>query len=66
MDEIIQKLNDLEHYDLADELEGKLEILQENAILDLDNFKRELARQHLMTPELEEFIENYMRWDNKK
>ena len=34
-------------------------------IEDVANFKRELARQNMLTPQLEEFIENYMRWDNK-
>lgn len=34
-------------------------------IEDVDNFKRELSRQNMLTPQLEEFIENYMRWDNK-
>lgn len=34
-------------------------------IEDVASFKRELARQNMLTPQLEEFIENYMRWDNK-
>lgn len=34
-------------------------------IEDVANFKRELTRQNMLTPQLEEFIENYMRWDNK-
>lgn len=34
-------------------------------IKDVDNFKRELRRQGLATDELDDFIENYMRWDNK-
>ena len=33
-------------------------------IEDVASFKRELARQNMLTPQLEEFIENYMRWDN--
>lgn len=34
-------------------------------IEDVASFKRELARQNMLTPQLEEFIENYLRWDNK-
>lgn len=41
-----------------------LETLEEQIIYDVDNFKRELERQNLMTKPLEEFIDNYMRWDN--
>lgn len=32
----------------------------------IDNFKRELERQDIMTRELSEFIENYMKFDNTK
>lgn len=34
-------------------------------IEDVDNFKRELARQNMLDPKLEEFIDNYLRWDNE-
>lgn len=34
-------------------------------IEDVASFKRELARQNMLTPQFEEFIENYLRWDNK-
>ena len=37
---------------------------QENVIIDKDKFIRQLEQQNLMTIELEEFIENYMRFDN--
>lgn len=42
-----------------------LEDLKDNAILNLDNFKRELERQGLWNDKLESFIENYMRFDNE-
>lgn len=41
-----------------------MEDLKENAILDVEKFKRQLEQQNLMSRELEEFIENYMRFDN--
>lgn len=34
------------------------------SILDIDRFKRMLENQNLMTNELDEFIDNYMRFDN--
>lgn len=33
-------------------------------IYDVNNFKRQLYRQGLMTNELENFIDNYRMWDN--
>lgn len=33
-------------------------------IWNVDDFEKELERQGLMTEKLEEFIENYMRFDN--
>lgn len=39
--------------------------LQDNAILDLEKFKRNLREQKLLTTELEEFIERYMQFDNE-
>ena len=62
MDEIIEKLECLEYYDIADELN---DLINENMILDLDRFKRELNTQGLMNEELRDFIENYMRFDNR-
>ena len=41
-----------------------LESIKDEIIYDVDNFKRELERAGYMTDELEDFIENYMRWDN--
>lgn len=40
------------------------EEMRDNSIIDIDKFIRELQQQGLMTNELEEFIENYMRFDN--
>lgn len=40
------------------------EEMGDNTIIDVYKFKRELRQQNLMTDELEEFIENYMRFDN--
>lgn len=37
---------------------------KENVIIDKNKFIRQLEQQNLMTKELEEFIENYMRFDN--
>lgn len=67
MDEIIRKLHNIsvieDDWEL-DEIADKLEELKEDMILNLDNFKRELERAGLMTNKLENFIEDYMRWDN--
>jgi len=50
--------------DIADDLENVYYDLKDEAILDLDKFKRQLEGQNLLSVELEEFIENYMRLDN--
>lgn len=34
-------------------------------IIDVDNFKRELKRAGLYSKEFKNFLENYMRFDNK-
>jgi len=60
LDEIIKFLEQMEKYEMSD----KLDRLKDNAILNIDNFKRELERAGLMNKKLQEFIENYMRWDN--
>lgn len=60
MDEIIEKLKEIGHEEIGHELED----LKDNMILNVEDFKRELDRKKLKTPELEEFIESYMRWDN--
>lgn len=65
---LISKIEDLELYEKLDEITYELENLcddlKENAILDVEKFKRQLEQQNLMSRELEEFIENYMRFDN--
>ena len=43
---------------------GDLENIEDEIIYDVNNFIRELKRAGLMTKELEDFIENYIRWDN--
>ena len=41
------------------------EELEDNTIIDIYKFKRALVQQNLMTEELENFIEDYMRFDNE-
>ena len=41
-----------------------LENIDDEIIYDVNNFVRELDRAGLMTDELKDFIENYLRWDN--
>lgn len=40
--------------------------LKKESILSVEHFKSELKRCRLFTKELDEFIDNYMRFDNKK
>lgn len=61
MDDIIELLEQMEKYEMS----NKLDRLKDNAILSVDNFKRELERAGLMNVKLQEFIENYMKFDNK-
>lgn len=60
MNEIIEELREIGHADVG----KRLEELKENMIFDMRGFKRELERVGLKTKALEEFINNYMRWDN--
>lgn len=46
-------------------LEDKIDEMKEGAILDIENFKRVLSIRGLFTPELENFIEDYLRWSNE-
>lgn len=46
-------------------LEDKIDEMKEGAILDIENFKRVLSIRGLLTPELENFIEDYLRWSNE-
>ena len=52
--------------DIADSLENLFYDSEEESILDIDKFKRELQNQNLMTKSSKDFIENYMRFDNKR
>lgn len=75
MDEIIEKIRQfavklednvdcVKLDDIADELEYLRDDQKENTIIDVDRFKRMLENQSLLTKELDEFIDNYMRFDN--
>lgn len=69
-DDVLQQLQDAEEWggeqeNSACEYMEKLEELKENAILDVEDFKRKLDNQNLMNRELEEFIENYLRFENR-
>lgn len=54
-----------EKQDKIYKLEDTIDDMKENSILDIDNFKWQLRNDHLYTKELEEFINNYMRFYNK-
>lgn len=43
----------------------ELLIQQNNSIRDIESFKRELKRDNLYSKELEDFLENYMKYYNK-
>ena len=57
-------VNDEGFEDFIFESDFDIEYDDREKIEDVANFKRELARQNMLTPQLEEFIENYTRWDN--
>ena len=65
MDEIKYLVNEIEEYcnEANYILENTKEALQ-NTIHDLGNFRRQLSIRNLMTPELEEFIELYLKFYN--
>lgn len=53
--------------DFIEGLFGDLEEFHEsNIIFNLDDFINQLELENLMTPELEEFIYNYMKFRNKR
>ncbi len=56
--------NARELIDRAVETVAELERISDNIIYDVDNFRVELIKKGLMTVELHNFIEDYMRWDN--
>lgn len=43
----------------------ELLIQQNNSTRDIENLKRELKRDNLYSKELEDFLENYMKYYNK-
>lgn len=43
----------------------ELLIQQNNSIRNIENLKRELKRDNLYSKELEDFLENYMKYYNK-
>ena len=51
-------------YQVAD-LSQKLEKLEDNGIYDLNHFKWRLQMDGLLTSQLEDFIENYLKFHNK-
>lgn len=53
-----------EYDELENEHEEVKKRIKDEIITDVDNFKRELERAGLMTNELKNFIEDYLRWDN--
>lgn len=64
---------DLEYigWNLADTKEeinniwDELLIQQNNSIRDIENLKRELKRDNLYSKEIEDFLQNYMKYYNK-
>lgn len=59
---LINELNDIASE--LDKATAGIENLVQSSIFDINNFKLQLERMRLMTTELEEFIESYMRFDN--
>ena len=65
----INQSNDVYHCYYSEDLDFALEGLDieldtRDKIEDLDKFKRQLQNNNLWTNELEEFLENYLRFDN--
>ena len=48
------------------ELEDTIGTMKQNGIFNIENFKWQLRNDNLYTRELEEFIDNYMRFYNKE
>ena len=57
---LIDIINNL--YDLI--MEADEDIIENNKINDLEKFIRKLKEENLYTKEIEEFIANYIRYDN--
>lgn len=47
-------------------LEDTIDAMKQSGIFDIENFKWQLRNDNLYTRELEEFIDNYMRFYNKE
>lgn len=60
--DIYRSVSKLEEIDFALIEEKKK---KKYTIIDVDNFKRELKRAGLYSKEFKNFLENYMRFDNK-
>ena len=58
----VREYNDME--EKADKLENKLEEYEGSSIKNIDNFTKRLKLNNLSTPELEDFIELYIRFYN--
>lgn len=75
-DEVMKKMSELQNeienaeYDIncaKHEFNNLWDILESNSersIKDIENFKRELKRDNLYSLEMEEFLDNYMRFYN--
>lgn len=61
--DIHRSISKLEEIDFALIEEERKE--KKYTIIDIDNFKRELKRAGLYSKEFKNFLENYMRFDNK-
>lgn len=55
-----------EKQDKIYELEDNIDTMKQNGIFNIENFKWQLRNDNLYTRELEEFIDNYMRFYNKE
>ena len=81
-EELLGKINELEselddlqcekdsldeaYYELECELADLTDDMTHNAIWDVEYFKFKLSTDGLLTPELDEYIENYMKFNNSK
>lgn len=61
--DIYRSISKLEEIDFALIEEKRKE--RKYTIIDVDNFKRELKRAGLYSKEFKNFLENYIRFDNK-
>ena len=68
LEELLERINELE-CGVNDVRDGLYELydkrIDNNTIYNLNNFRRQLEIQGLMTTQLDEFIENYIRFSNQ-